>query len=221
MAAANPNYTGPRFIVFEGGEGSGKTTALKTLADVMENRGLDVVRTSEPGGTPEGLALRALLLQSDAPDWDPHAELLLMMAARVQHLRKVIRPALAAGRIVLCDRFVGSTLAYQGGGRGVPEQLILDLHRSCAGNIWPDLTILLDVDVATGLSRSDRRLKQAGSSETKFEALDLAFHERVRATFLKNAALSTTLIVDANHAPEIVAAAVQTGVSFDEKRETA
>ena len=104
------------FIVLEGGEGAGKTTVLAGLAAALHEVGLNPLVTREPGGTPQGLALRALLLAEDGPEWDAGAELLLMMAARIQHVRRVIRPALEAGRVVLCDRFLGSTLAYQGAG---------------------------------------------------------------------------------------------------------
>ena len=114
--------------------------------------------------------------------WEPHAELLLMAAARVQHVRRVILPALAAGRIVLCDRFVGSSLAYQGGGRGIDPAFIRSLHKTTTGDLWPRLTILLDVDPAVGLQRSRNRLS-AVADEGRFESLDLSFHQRVRACF--------------------------------------
>jgi dTMP kinase len=195
------------FIALEGGEGAGKTTAIAALAQHLP----DPLLTREPGGTPEGLALRALLLSAEAPDWDPVAELLLMTAARVQHVRRVIQPALAAGRVVLCDRFVGSTLAYQGGGRGLDEGLILDLHARCVGDLWPDLTILLDVPPEVGLQRSVRRLGAAGSDEGRFEAEALAFHQRVRASFLAQAVLRPTLVVDASRGVEEVADAIVRG----------
>ncbi len=181
------------FIVFEGGEGAGKTTAMAAVAAQLGERALV---TREPGGTPEGLALRALLLADDAPDWDPTAELLLMVAARVQHVARVIRPALAAGRVVLCDRFVGSTLAYQGAGRGLDSGFILDLHRQAVG-LLPDLTVVLDVDPRVGLLRSERRLAASGQDEGRFEGLDLAFHARVRESFLTQAANLRSVVIDA------------------------
>ena len=192
------------FIVFEGGEGAGKTTVMHAVAARLGNRALV---TREPGGTPEGLALRALLLAGDAPDWDPTAELLLMVAARVQHVARVIRPALAAGRVVLCDRFVGSTLAYQGAGRGLDCAFIVDLHRQAVG-LWPDLTVLLDVDPRVGLLRSGRRLATSGQDEGRFEALDLAFHVRVRESFLSQAAGTRSVVVDAAAPEGVVRAAV-------------
>ena len=185
------------FVVLEGGEGSGKTGAMGVLAASLQGWGHDVLQTREPGGTPEGLALRGLLLAEDGPDWNPYAELLLLVAARVQHVRRVIEPALAAGRTVLCDRFVGSTLAYQGAGRGLDATLILDLHRRAVGDLWPDLTVVLDVDPRIGLSRSMRRLGETGADEARFEALDLAFHARVRAAFLAEAARNRSVVVDA------------------------
>jgi dTMP kinase len=196
-----------QFIVFEGGEGAGKTSAIAALAATLKAAGHDVLLTREPGGTPEGLALRALLLAADAPPWDRHAELLLITAARIQHVKRVIEPALRAGKTVLCDRFLASTLAYQGAGRGIPTEQILDLHRRFVGNIQPDLTILLDLDPAIGLARSARRLHSASLDEGRFEALDLAFHLQVRSAFLAIAATTPTLIIDASQSqPEVQAA---------------
>jgi len=195
-------------IVFEGGEGAGKTSAMHALASTLDNPLL----TREPGGTEEGLKLRALLLATDSPVWDPVAELLLLTAARVQHVNRVIRPALEAGRIVLCDRFIGSTLAYQGAGRGLDEAFILSLHRQAVGGLMPDLTILLDIDPRVGLARSARRLDAARSDEGKFEALDLAFHDRVRAAFLAQR-LGKTIVVDASVSHAEVHSAVLMGQS--------
>lgn len=195
-----------RFIVFEGGDGAGKGSALAVAAKALATEGFDVLSTREPGGTPEGLALRALLLSAAGSVWDQGSELLLMTAARVQHVSRVIRPALASGKIVLCDRFVGSTLAYQGGGRGLPQSLIRDLHRTFVDDVRPDLTVLLDVDAATGLGRSRRRLAGAEADEGRFEALDLSFHERVRAAFLEQAAATPEahIVIDAAGAAESV-----------------
>jgi dTMP kinase len=176
-----------KFIVFEGGDGAGKGSALAAVAEALTADGHAVLATREPGGTPEGLELRALLLSVAGSVWDQGSELLLMTAARVQHVKRVIRPAVAAGRIVLCDRFVGSTLAYQGGGRGLPARLIRDLHRDFVEDVWPDLTVLLDVDARTGLRRSRQRLAETAADEGRFEAMALDFHERVRASFLEQA----------------------------------
>ncbi len=202
-----------RFIVFEGGEGAGKTSAMIALEAALRERGRRATLTREPGGTPEGLSLRALLLAQDAPDWAPEAELLLMIAARVQHVRRVIQPALDRGETVLCDRYLGSTLAYQGAGSGLPRDLILDMHERLVGGLRPDLTVLLDVDPRVGLRRSTRRLAAEMSDETKFEALPLAFHDRVRAGFLAQASETPTLIVDASLPQEEVARQVIAGLN--------
>ena len=195
-----------RFIVFEGGDGAGKGSALSAVAEALGADGMEVLTTREPGGTPEGLELRGLLLSAAGSVWDQGSELLLMTAARVQHVKRVIRPALTAGKIVLCDRFVGSTLAYQGGGRGLPLALIRDLHRIFVDDLWPDLTVLMDVDAATGLGRSRQRLSSAKADEGRFEALDLDFHQRVRGVFLEEAEGSheATMVIDANRPLDMV-----------------
>jgi dTMP kinase len=187
------------FLALEGVDGAGKTGAAKALAAALQQAGCAVLPTREPGGTPEGLALRGLLLAEAGHGWEPGAELLLMTAARIQHVRRVIAPAVAAGTVVLCDRFVGSTLAYQGAGRGLPSELILGLHRDLVGDLWPDLTILLDIDPARSLERARARQAASATDEGKFESLDLAFHRRVRESFLEQARRRprTTLVIDA------------------------
>jgi dTMP kinase len=198
------------FIVFEGGDGAGKGSAVAATAEALAAEGRAVLTTREPGGTPEGMELRALLLSAAGARWDQGSELLLMTAARVQHVKRVIRPAVAAGKIVLCDRFVGSTLAYQGGGRGLPMSLIRDLHRDFVEDVWPDLTVLLDVEAATGIRRSRRRLAETAADEGRFEAMELGFHERVRAAVLAQAEAKpeATVIIDAARPLDSVAADV-------------
>lgn len=188
-----------RFIVFEGGDGAGKGSALAAAAQALGADGHSVLTTREPGGTPEGLALRSLLLSESGRVWDGRSELLLMTAARVQHVARVIRPAVAAGQIVLCDRFVGSTLAYQGAGRGIAEPLIRALHRDFVEDYWPHLTVLLDVPPEVALGRSRARLAASETDEGRFEGLDLGFHQRARASFLAQAAAAPerTLVIDA------------------------
>lgn len=202
------------FVAVEGGDGAGKGGLVQNLAAMLGQDGHDVLATREPGGTPEGLQLRALLLAASGQVWEQNAELLLMVAARVQHVRRVIQPALAAGKIVVCDRFIGSTLAYQGAGRGLPEDLILDLHARLVDDIWPDITILLDVDPRIGLDRSRRRLANEGNDEGRFESLDLAFHDRVRRSFLAQADRRPghSLVVDASKAIAVVHAEVAGGI---------
>ncbi len=186
--------------MLEGGEGGGKTGVVAHLVDQLRDKGFDVLATREPGGTPEGKTLRSILLQAGGPSWDPAAELLLMGADRVQHLRRVIEPALAAGMIVVCDRYVGSTLAYQGAGRGLAEKFIREMHAETTGDAWPDLTILLDIDPAIGLSRSRKRLDVGSIDEGRFEQLDLDFHRRVRDSFLAQAAQldDRAIVIDAS-----------------------
>jgi dTMP kinase len=179
-----------KFIAFCGGEGAGKSTQIAALARHLEARGVPLLTTREPGGTPEGQHLRKLLLTETAGSWTPLAETLLMVADRAQHVERVIAPALAAGTHVVSDRFVLSTLSYQGAGRGVPTALIRDLHRQACADLWPDLTVIFDIDPAIGLKRSKRRLSRSGSDESRFEALDLDFHQRVRAGFLAEAKAS-------------------------------
>lgn len=197
-----------RLIVVEGGDGSGKGGVIEALSARLGALGHDLLVTREPGGTDEGLKLRELLLSADGAVWDQGAELLLMTAARIQHVKRVIRPALRAGRTILCDRFVGSTLAYQGAGRGISEQLICGLHRDLVEDLWPDITVLLDVDPRVGLARSRARLGETGLDEGRFEDLDIGFHDRVRAGFLDQARhdAARTLVIDAARAPDAVRA---------------
>lgn len=194
-----------RFLVVEGIDGSGKTGVVKHIASTG-----DVVATREPGGTKQGDQLRGLILAGADDTWAPQSELLLMTAARVEHVHRVILPALEAGRTVVSDRYLGSTLAYQGAGRGMSEAFIRDLHRQAVGGLMPDLTIILDLDTKTGLARSRKRLTDAGVDEGRFESLDLAFYERVRQSFLDQAAQdpSRHAVIDASGTPQEVAAQV-------------
>ncbi len=176
-----------RFITFEGGEGAGKTTQIKRLAEFLEAQGCDVVLTREPGGTPEAESIRDLVVQREGGDWDALSELLLFSAARCEHVSKLIKPSLAAGKTVICDRFSDSTLAYQGYGHGLDLDVIRHIDVIARGGIAPDLTFVLDIDVKVGLSRSRDRL--AGDTEDRFERLDIKFHERLRAGFLDIASM--------------------------------
>lgn len=204
-----------RFIALEGGEGAGKGTILADLAARLRDAGQDVVATREPGGTPEGLALRALLLGEAGAVWDPWAELLLMTAARVQHVRRLIEPALQRGCVVLTDRFVGSTIAYQGAGRGMGAAAVEALHLQAVGAFWPDLTVVLDVDPAIGVRRSLVRLGQEGADEGRFEAMDMRFHRAVRRSFLDQAAerAEAHVVIDAGQPLAHVAAEVAAEVT--------
>lgn len=196
------------FIAVEGVDGSGKSGVVRHLIAALQARGADVLGTREPGGTPQGEALRGLLLSGADDAWDPRAELLLMTAARIQHVARVVLPAVAAGRIVVSDRYAGSTLAYQGAGRGMSETLIRDLHASVVDDIWPDLTLVLDLDPAIGLARSRKRLAADAIDEGRFESLDLPFHQRIRDAFLTQAraAPARHVVIDASGRPEAVQA---------------
>ena len=208
------------FIAIEGVDGSGKSGVVRHLIASLRAQGHDVLGTREPGGTPQGEALRGLLLAGEDEAWDPRAELLLMTAARVQHVARIVLPAVAAGRVVVSDRYAGSTLAYQGAGRGMAERLIRDLHAAVVDDVWPNLTLVLDLDPAVGLARSRKRLAVDAVDEGRFESLDLAFHQRIRAAFLAQAAAAPErhVVVDAGGTPdEVQAAALATLVRFLER----
>jgi len=168
------------FVTFEGVEGSGKSTQLSLAAARLRRSRQDVVTTREPGGTPIAEKIRGVLLDAAHTALEPMAEWLLIEAARSQHVREMLRPALDRGSFVLCDRFADSTEAYQVGGRGLDASLVAELDARVRGELAPDLTLLFDLDPAEGLARARRRDAGAG----RFEAADLAFHERVRAAFL-------------------------------------
>ncbi|MFM8395253.1 MAG: dTMP kinase [Acidobacteriota bacterium] len=170
-----------RLITFEGIDGSGKSTQLRLLAQSLTAAGYDVVTTREPGGTLLGKRIRTALLEGEPGSVDPLAELLLYAADRAQHIRQLVRPALQAGQIVLSDRFFDATVAYQGHGRGFPLALIEQLNQLAAEGLTPDLTLVYDLDVATGLART--RHRQTGTTVERQDRLDLEpqdFHQRVR-----------------------------------------
>lgn len=171
-----------RFITFEGGEGSGKSTQCRLAAATLRGRGMDVLVTREPGATPVGRRLRELLLDPASAGLDAVAELLLYCADRAEHVARVIRPALDAGTLVLCDRFSDATRVYQGLARGLGLELV---ERANLADITPDLTILLDLPVATGLARAERRNRATGlDAESRFENESLRFHQSVRDGYL-------------------------------------
>ncbi|KAA1193147.1 dTMP kinase [Pseudohalioglobus sediminis] len=168
------------FITVEGGEGVGKSTNIAFLERHLRERDIDLVLTREPGGTALGEDIRELLLRPRDEAVAPSAELLLVFAARAQHIARVVEPALAAGRWVLCDRFTDATYAYQGGGRELPVAMIRELERLVQGELRPDYTLLLDAPVEVGMSRATER-----GELDRFEQEQVAFFERVRATYLQ------------------------------------
>ena len=184
-----------RFLTFEGGEGAGKSTQTQLLAEYLRLKGEEVVLTREPGGTDGAEMIRALLVSGDVNRWDPLTEALLMIAARVDHWTKVIRPALDQGKWVICDRFFDSTIAYQGYGRGVSIPFLQNLHREILADSVPNRTYVFDISPQIGIKRAlDRH-----TGEVRFEKMDLAFHERMRQGYLDIAAAnpSRCLILDA------------------------
>jgi dTMP kinase len=168
-----------RFISFEGGEGSGKSTQARLLADHLRLHGQSTVLTREPGGTEGAEAIRNLLVTGDPGRWSPWAETCLVNAARADHVQRVIRPALLRGDWVICDRYIDSTRAYQGAGKGIADTELCDLHARVTGDLWPDLTIVMQIGAEAGLTRAGRR----GGGEARFEAHDADFHARIAAFF--------------------------------------
>jgi dTMP kinase len=205
-----------RFITLEGIEGAGKSTVAAALVEFLRARGLTVVATREPGGTPLAERLREVVLQRGSETLSPQAETLLMFAARAVHVDNLVRPALARGDWVLCDRYTDATRAYQGGGRGVAASFIETLSREALDGLTPDLTLLLDLPVETGLQRAHARRRsqrvdapgEAGErgvddGPDRFESETLAFFERVRARYLEIAAAEPqrVRVLDATAAP--------------------
>lgn len=180
-----PSAPRGRFIAFEGGEGCGKSTQARLLAEALRARGLAVELTREPGGTPGAEAIRALLLDPPGEGWGPQAEALLFAAARADHVARRIRPALDAGRWVVCDRFVDSSRAYQGGAGGVGDEAVQALHAIGSGGLRPDLTILLTVDPAAALART--RLRD-GEAADAIGGRDAGYHRAVGKAFAALAA---------------------------------
>lgn len=196
-----------KFISLEGGEGAGKSTLLAGLRACIEAQGVDLVLTREPGGTELGEAVRAIVLNSALRNMAAETELLLMFASRAQLVREVIEPSLAAGRWVLCDRFTDASYAYQGGGRGQPAERIAALEQWATDGLMPDLTLLLDLPVATGRARAAGR----GDAD-RIEVEADAFFERVRAAYRARAAAQPGRfrMIDASRSPaEVLDAAVQ------------
>lgn len=170
-----------KFITLEGGEGTGKSTQIALLTKALNNAGIESVQTREPGGSPSAEDIRSLLVEGDTDKWGGLTEVLLNYAARHEHLRQTITPALEAGHCVISDRFADSTVAYQGYGHGYDLSVISRIHEIVVGSFCPDLTFILDIPVDQGLSRAGSR----NDKEDRYERMKLKFHERVRNGFLK------------------------------------
>ncbi len=203
MRGVKPPPMSRKFITLEGGEGAGKTTQIKLLADALKAGGLDPIITREPGGSPAAEVIRSLLVEGAVDRWQPMTEALLNFAARLEHVQATIEPALAAGRWVLCDRFADSTVAYQGYGHDLGRAVIDELHRLVLGYFQPDLTVILDIPVAEGLARATNRERAEGSREDRYEHMDEGFHQRLRDGFLD---------IDAAQEPDKVQAEIRTVV---------
>ncbi len=195
-----------RFITLEGGEGAGKSTQVLRLKKWLEEKGHEAVATREPGGAPGAEMVRKLLVEGPAERWDGVTEALLHFAARRDHLRSTVWPALKRGAWVISDRFADSTMAYQGYGHGADRTMLGELYDMAVGDFCPDLTLILDLPVKAGLARAAARR----GTETRYESLPVAFHERVRAGFLDIAAIDSgrCVVVDASHDIDTIAAAI-------------
>ena len=217
MAGGNP-LAGGKLITLEGGEGAGKSTQAALLAEGLREAGKDVTVTREPGGAPGAEEIRALLVEGAVGRWDAMTEALLHVAARRQHLTETIQPALDAGRWVVCDRFADSTMAYQGYGLGLGRDVVARLHELAIGGVMPDLTVILDLPVETGLGRAAAKT----GGEDRYERMDAEFHRRLREGFLDIARREPErcAVIDAGGAADAVRAAIRAvvgerlGVSF-------
>ena len=200
-----------RFITLEGGEGTGKSTQVKRLKAALEARGISVVATREPGGSPGAEEIRKLLVEGEPGRWYPITETLLAYAARADHVARTIGPALAAGQWVISDRFNDSTFAYQGVGRGVERETIRRIDSAVLDDFQPDLTLVLDLDVKTGLDRANART----GAENRFEKFGPEFHEKLRQSFLDIAkrAPERCRIIDASGNEDQVAEQIFAAVS--------
>ncbi|MDD2388203.1 MAG: dTMP kinase [Desulfobacterales bacterium] len=175
------------FITLEGIEGSGKTTQARHMVDFFQTKGLDCILTREPGGTSIGTQIRSIVLDPASCHMDPATELLLYVADRVQHINELIRPALADGKVVICDRYADATVVYQGFARGLSVELIEQLHQLVLDKITPDMTLLLDLPPETGLARAWKQIHNGSRThqECRFEQEKLSFHQKVRDGYLK------------------------------------
>jgi len=197
---------GAAFIAFEGGEGAGKSTQEALLAEWLTAEGCSVLRTREPGGTPAGEAIRAVLLGNEYSGLDPRAEALLFAAARGEHVERVIRPALDSGTVVVCDRYIDSSVAYQGIGRDLGAEYVRDLSLWATRELVPDLTVVLDIDPQVGLSRVER--------PDRLESEPIDYHRRVRQAFLDIARddAQRYLVLDATDSKDTIAATIRARV---------
>ncbi len=211
MPVDGGDVNGGRFITLEGGEGSGKSTQLDMLGPALEQAGLDVVRTREPGGAPGAEEIRNLLVHGAPGRWDGMTEALLHFAARREHLTAIVWPVLERGAWVISDRFADSTMAYQGFGHDLGRVVIEALYDQVVGEFRPDLTVILDMEPEAGLARAAQRAGTAkGVKDDRYERMGLDFHRRLREGFLDIARREPDrcILVDAAQSPEVVSAAI-------------
>lgn len=205
------------FITFEGIEGTGKTTQIARVKEYFEAQGREVFLTLQPGGSRIGKELRKMLLHVDNKDITPITELFLYLADRAQHIAQVIKPELDAGKVVLCDRFADSTVVYQGYGRGLDIATLQQLNEVAVDGVWPDLTILLDIEPETGLKRATQRNQEVGIAEAegRFEAEHISFHKRIRNGYIEWAAQNNDRIkrTDASGTPDEVFTAIKAHIA--------
>ena len=199
-----------KFITLEGGEGAGKSSNIPFIETYLRERGINLLMTREPGGTALSERIRTILLDKQEQHMTSDTELLLMFAARAQHLEQVILPALRTGQWVVCDRFTDATYAYQGGGRGIPDQRIAVLEQWVQGDFRPDQTLIFDLPVATGLARAGER-----STPDRFEQENLAFFERVRAAYLQRAEAAPQRYTIIDAAPDLQTVQHQIAATLD------
>jgi len=198
------------FLTFEGPDGIGKSTQIGRLATTLQQMGYPVYSTREPGGTSIGDQIRAVLFDLKNTGMDPRTEILLFQASRAQHVSQVIRPRLERGEVVLCDRYADSTLAYQGYGHGVDLDILRNMLDFATGRLYPDLTLLLDIETEAGL----RRKRRAGGEWNRLDAYDIDFHRRVRQGYFELAASEPErwVIIDASQPPEVVQSAMRRAI---------
>jgi len=204
-----------RFITLEGGEGTGKSTQVRRLAAALEARGIKALVTREPGGAPGAEEIRKLMVEGEPGRWNAITETLLAYAARADHVARTIGPALKEGRWVISDRFSDSTYAYQGAGRGLDRETIRRIDSAVLDDFAPDLTLILDLDVATGLARAHARLQNQAGAENRFEKFGTEFHEKLRQAFLDMARRypERCRVIDASGTEDQVAAQIFAAVS--------
>jgi dTMP kinase len=194
-----------KFITLEGGEGSGKSTQAKLLFDYLKRHNINAILTREPGGSPGAELIRELLITGPIDRWSVTSEVLLLYAARVDHWQKIIQPSLESGKWVICDRFIDSTIAYQGYGKGIDIEFLQYVYKKVVGDFYPDCTFIFDIPAKIGLERAKKRMLETNTTtQERFESMGLEFHERVHKGFIEVAQKNQNRckIIDAQKTPQ-------------------